>query len=61
MNGRTEDIGARRLQTIFEKVLEEISFSANERPGERIEIEEAFVTERIGEIAVDDDLSNFIL
>ena len=51
----------RRLQTIFEKVLEEISFSASDRPGERIEIEEAFVTERVGEIAVDDDLSNFIL
>ena len=39
VNGRTEDIGARRLPTIFEKVLEEISFSANDRPGERIEIE----------------------
>ena len=61
VNMRTEDIGARRLPTIFEKVLEEISFSANDRPGERIEIEEAFVSERIGEIAVDDDLSNFIL
>ncbi|HET9661593.1 MAG TPA: ATP-dependent protease ATPase subunit HslU [Thermomicrobiales bacterium] len=61
VNGRTEDIGARRLQTIFEKVLEEISFSASDRPGERIVIEEAFVTERVGEIAVDDDLSNFIL
>lgn len=61
VNGRTEDIGARRLQTIFEKVLEEISFSASDRPGERIVIEEAFVTERVGEIAVDEDLSNFIL
>jgi ATP-dependent HslUV protease ATP-binding subunit HslU len=61
VNGRTEDIGARRLQTIFEKVLEEISFSASDRPGERIQIEQGFVTERIGEIAVDEDLSNFIL
>jgi ATP-dependent HslUV protease ATP-binding subunit HslU len=61
VNGRTEDIGARRLQTIFEKVLEDISFSASDRPGERIVIEEAIVTERVGEIAVDDDLSNFIL
>jgi len=61
VNGRTEDIGARRLQTIFEKVLEDISFSASDRPGERIQIEEGFVTERIGEIAVDEDLSNFIL
>jgi hypothetical protein len=61
VNGRTEDIGARRLQTIFEKVLEEISFSASDRPGEKIVVEDAFVTERVGEIAVDDDLSNFIL
>ncbi len=61
VNGRTEDIGARRLQTIIEKVLEEISFTASDRPGERIEIEDGFVTERIGEIADDDDLSNFIL
>jgi ATP-dependent HslUV protease ATP-binding subunit HslU len=61
VNGRTEDIGARRLQTIFEKVLEEISFTASDRQGERIVVEDAFVTERVGEIAVDDDLSNFIL
>jgi ATP-dependent HslUV protease ATP-binding subunit HslU len=61
VNSRTEDIGARRLQTIFEKVLEEISFTASDRTGERIEIEEGFVTERIGEIAEDEDLSNFIL
>jgi ATP-dependent HslUV protease ATP-binding subunit HslU len=61
VNGRTEDIGARRLQTIFEKVLEEISFTASDRSGERIVVEDAFVTERVGEIAVDDDLSNFIL
>lgn len=61
VNGRTEDIGARRLQTIFEKVLEEISFTASDRPGERVTVESEFVTERIGEIAGDDDLSNFIL
>ena len=50
MNGRTEDIGARRLQTIFEKVLEEISFTASDRPGERIEI----VTQRSGDDALGD-------
>ena len=61
VNGRTEDIGARRLQTIFEKVLEEISFSASDRLGETVVIEEVFVTERVGEIAEDEDLSNFIL
>jgi len=61
VNGRTDDIGARRLQTIVEKVLEEISFSASDRPGERIVVEADFVTERIGDIAGDEDLSDFIL
>ena len=61
VNGRTDDIGARRLQTIVEKVLEEISFSASDRPGERIVIEADFVTERVGDIAGDEDLSDFIL
>ena len=61
VNSRTEDIGARRLQTIFERVLEEISFAASDRSGERILIEDVFVTERVGEIAIDEDLSNFIL
>ncbi len=61
VNNRTEDIGARRLQTIFEKVLEDISFSASDRPGEHVVVEDSFVTERVGEIAGDDDLSNFIL
>lgn len=61
VNNRTEDIGARRLQTIVEKVLEEVSFTATERRGERVVIDSQFVAERVGDIAEDDDLSNFIL
>ena len=61
VNARTEDIGARRLHTIMEKVLEEISFTAPERKGETVAIDAGFVTERVGEVAVDDDLSGYIL
>jgi ATP-dependent HslUV protease ATP-binding subunit HslU len=61
VNARTEDIGARRLQTILEKVLEEISFDAPSIEELNVTIDGQFVTERIGEVAADEDLSNFIL
>ena len=61
VNARTEDIGARRLHTIVERVLEELSFAAPEQAGQRVTIDQAFVGERVGEVAEDDDLSNFIL
>jgi ATP-dependent HslUV protease ATP-binding subunit HslU len=61
VNARTEDIGARRLLTIVERVLEEISFDAPERAGERVVVDAAYVSERIGDIASDEDLSNAIL
>jgi ATP-dependent HslUV protease ATP-binding subunit HslU len=61
VNARTEDIGARRLHTIIERVLEEISFDAPDHKGESITIDAAFVVERVGEVAADEDLSNFIL
>jgi ATP-dependent HslUV protease ATP-binding subunit HslU len=61
VNQRTEDIGARRLQTILEKVLEHISFEAPDMRGEIVHVDEAFVLERVGEVADDDELSNFIL
>jgi ATP-dependent HslUV protease ATP-binding subunit HslU len=61
VNARTEDIGARRLYTIIERVLEDISFDAPSRKGETLTIDDAFVIERVGEVAADDDLSNFIL
>ncbi|HEY9219744.1 MAG TPA: ATP-dependent protease ATPase subunit HslU [Phenylobacterium sp.] len=61
VNGAVENIGARRLQTILEKVLEEISFTAGDRSGEMIVIDAAYVKSRIGELAADADLSRFIL
>jgi ATP-dependent HslUV protease ATP-binding subunit HslU len=61
VNARTEDIGARRLQTIIEKVVEEISFDAENYSGQVVTIDGKFVEKRVGEVAADDDLSNFIL
>jgi ATP-dependent HslUV protease ATP-binding subunit HslU len=61
VNARTEDIGARRLLTITEKVLEEISFEAPSIENPHVTIDAKFVRERIGEVAADEDLSNFIL
>jgi ATP-dependent HslUV protease ATP-binding subunit HslU len=61
MNERLENIGARRLHTIMERVLEEISFSAPERAGETIHIDAEFVRERMAELIKDQDLSRYIL
>ncbi|MGA0603639.1 ATP-dependent protease ATPase subunit HslU [Caulobacter sp. KR2-114] len=61
VNGAVENIGARRLQTVLEKVVEEISFSAADRSGESLTIDAAYVTSRIGELASNADLSRFIL
>jgi len=61
VNGQVENIGARRLQTVLEKVMEEISFTAGDRSGETIIIDAAYVTSRIGELANNADLSKFIL
>lgn len=61
VNQRTEDIGARRLHTILEKVLEELSFEAPDLAGTTAEIGREFVLEKVGEVVDDDELSNFIL
>jgi ATP-dependent HslUV protease ATP-binding subunit HslU len=61
VNGSVENIGARRLQTIMEKVVEEISFTAADRGGETVTIDKAYVTERVGALAANADLSRFIL
>lgn len=61
VNERTENIGARRLHTIMEKVLEEISFKAPEMKGEKVAITQTFVKDRLTDIAKDQDLSRFIL
>ena len=61
VNSSVENIGARRLHTIIERVLDEISFTATDRTGEKITIDEKYVKDNIGQIAKDTDLSNFIL
>ena len=61
VNSRSENIGARRLHTIMEKVTEEISFDADEHAGETIDIDSAFVGERLKDITTDQDLSRYIL
>jgi ATP-dependent HslUV protease ATP-binding subunit HslU len=61
VNGSIENIGARRLQTVMERILEEISFSAPDRSGETIKIDAAFVDQHIGDLAKNTDLSRFIL
>ena len=61
VNASLENIGARRLQTIMERVLDEISFSATERTGEKIVIDASYVHARVDDLAKDQDLSRFIL
>ena len=61
VNASVENIGARRLQTIMEKLLESLSFEANERAGETVVVDAAMVERELGVIARDTDLSKFIL
>ena len=61
VNSRTENIGARRLHTIMEKLLEDISFSAPDLAEKTIVIDEARVRERLSSIVGDEDLSRYIL
>jgi ATP-dependent HslUV protease ATP-binding subunit HslU len=61
VNGSVENIGARRLQTVLEKVLEDLSFTAGDRSGETVAVDADYVQSRIGELAGNADLSRFIL
>jgi len=61
INKNIENIGARRLHTVMEKLLDEISFTASDRGGETIKIDAAYVKEHVGDLAQDTDLSKFIL
>ncbi|MBT4772548.1 MAG: ATP-dependent protease ATPase subunit HslU [Rhodospirillaceae bacterium] len=61
INQSVENIGARRLHTVLERLLDEISFSAPDRDGEEIEIDEAMVRDRLEELTKNADLSKFIL
>ncbi len=61
VNATVENIGARRLQTVMEKLLESISFDAEDLTGETIKIDAAYVDEQLAGIAKDTDLSKYVL
>ncbi len=61
VNGSVENIGARRLQTVMERVLDEVSFTAADRSGETVHIDGDFVERHVGDLAGNADLSRFIL
>ena len=61
VNSSVENIGARRLHTIIEKVLDDISFNATDRAGETVTIDKKYVNENLGNLVKDTDLSKFIL
>ncbi|MGV1014236.1 MAG: ATP-dependent protease ATPase subunit HslU [Methyloceanibacter sp.] len=61
VNTNVENIGARRLMTVMERILDEISFEATDKPGEKIVIDAAYIEKHIGDLAKNTDLSKFIL
>ena len=61
VNERTENIGARRLHTVMEKLMEEISYEASEKQGESFEIDAKYVNDHLEKLVDDEDLSRFIL
>ena len=61
VNEKTENIGARRLYTVIEKLLEEVSFSAGNHAGERVTIDAKYVDRALGEVSQDEDLSRYVL
>jgi ATP-dependent HslUV protease ATP-binding subunit HslU len=61
VNSTVENIGARRLHTIIERVLDDISFTATDKSGEKIIIDSKYVKKNLGELVKDTDLSKFIL
>ena len=61
VNEKTENIGARRLHTMMERLLEELSFSAADKSGQTVEIDRNFVDKYLGELSANEDLSHYIL
>ncbi len=61
VNSRTENIGARRLATLVERLLEEISFDAPEKPGTQVEVDAKYVRKALADIVKDEDLSRYVL
>jgi len=61
VNAKVENIGARRLHTVIEKVMEDLSYTASDMSGQTVTIDADYVRKRLGEIAGDADLSRYIL
>jgi ATP-dependent HslUV protease ATP-binding subunit HslU len=61
VNERTENIGARRLSTVMERLLDEVSFEATRLEGQSVHVDAAYVDARLGELSRDEDLSRYIL
>jgi ATP-dependent HslUV protease ATP-binding subunit HslU len=61
VNSAVENIGARRLQTVMERVLDDISFAAPDKSGESVRVDAAYVQKQVGDLAKNADLSRFIL
>ena len=61
VNASIENIGARRLHTVMERLLDDISFKATDKGGETVKVDKAYVKEHVGKLAADQDLSKFIL
>ena len=61
VNEQTENIGARRLHTVLERLLEVVSFDASDRPGTSVVVDASYVDEHLGELVKDEDLSRYIL
>ena len=61
VNSSVENIGARRLQTVMERVLDDISFAAPDKHGETIHVDAEYVQKHVGDLAKNTDLSRFIL
>ncbi len=61
VNESTENIGARRLHTVMERLLESLSYDAPERGGQTVSIDEAYVDEHLKDLAANEDLSRYIL
>jgi ATP-dependent HslUV protease ATP-binding subunit HslU len=61
VNSRSENIGARRLHTVLERLLEQVSFEAADRAGEVVTVDAAYVDSHLGELVKDEDLTRYIL
>ncbi|MBT8144215.1 MAG: HslU--HslV peptidase ATPase subunit, partial [Gammaproteobacteria bacterium] len=61
VNERTENIGARRLHTVLERLLESVSYESADRDGQSLIVDAAYVDQHLGELVQDEDLSRYIL